>query len=123
MVDLRIKDVNESEIDTILAEDIDFSGDLSFSKPLMIKGAFHGNVKATGDLYVGEQARVEATVEADVVSLKGLVRGNIQAHSRVELFSTAIVEGDIVAPDLVMESGCRFNGSCTMQSESKGEET
>lgn len=114
MTELRIKKVEDSDIDTILAEDIDFTGELSFDKPLMIKGKFNGTIKASGDLYVGDKAFVEARVEANVVSLKGRIKGNILAKSRVELFSTATVDGDITAPDIIMESGCRFNGMCNM---------
>lgn len=114
MSELRIKKVEEAEVDTILAEDIDFVGELAFNKPLMIKGKFNGTIKASGDLYVGDNAYVEARVEANVVSLKGKIKGNIFAKSRVELFSSATVEGDITAPDIIMESGCRFNGMCKM---------
>ena len=119
MADLRIGEVDEHEIDTILAEDIDFHGELSFNKPLMIKGKFRGDVGANGDLYVGEHALVEATIAARVVSLKGSIKGDISAGLRVELFSTASVEGDITAPDIVMESGCLFNGTCVMAATTK----
>ena len=114
MSELRIQKIDETEIDTVLAEDIDFTGELSFNKPLMIKGKFNGTIHASGDLYVGDDALVEARIEANVVSLKGRIKGNIFAKSRVELFSTATVDGDITAPDIVMESGCRFNGMCKM---------
>ncbi len=119
MSELRISKVEETEIDTVLAEDIDFTGELSFNKPLMIKGKFSGTIHASGDLYVGDDALVEARIEANVVSLKGRIKGNIFAKSRVELFSTAAVDGDISAPDIVMESGCRFNGMCKMIEETK----
>ena len=115
MSELRIRKVDETEVDTVLAEDIDFTGELSFNKPLMIKGKFSGTIHASGDLYVGDDALVEAKIDANVVSLKGRIKGNIYAKSRVELFSTATVEGDITAPDIVMESGCRFNGLCKME--------
>ena len=114
MSELRIGKVEEADFDTIRAEDIDFTGELSFSKPLMIKGKFNGTIHASGDLYVGGDALVEARIEANVVSLKGTIKGNIFAKSRVELFSTAAVDGDITAPDIVMGSGCRFNGMCKM---------
>jgi cytoskeletal protein CcmA (bactofilin family) len=123
MADLRIRDIDESELDTILAEDIDFTGDLSFEKPLMIKGKFSGAVRAGGDLYIGERAEVTASLEANIVSLKGRVHGDITASSRVELFSTAAVQGDLTTPDVVMESGCVFNGTCRMTPAGKGEAT
>ena len=110
MAEVRIKDIDEHEIDTILAEDIDFEGHLTFKKPLMIKGKFKGEIKSTSALYIGEKAFVEATTEAAVVSSKGTHKGDIVGHSRVELFSTAQVDGDITTPDFVVESGCKFNG-------------
>ena len=114
MAEVRIKDIDEHEIDTILAEDIDFEGRLTFKKPLMIKGKFKGEIKSTSALYIGEKAYVEASTEAGVVSSKGTHKGDIVGHSRVELFSTAKVDGDIATPDFVVESGCKFNGHCNM---------
>jgi cytoskeletal protein CcmA (bactofilin family) len=119
MHEVHIKNVEEAALDTILAEDIDFTGELSFEKPLMIKGRFEGTIHASGDLYVENGAHVEALVEANLVSLKGELKGNINARSRVELFATSRVDGDITSPDLVMESGARFNGICTMEERSE----
>jgi cytoskeletal protein CcmA (bactofilin family) len=114
MPEIRIKDIDEHEIDTILAEDIDFEGHLTFKKPLMIKGKFKGEIKSPSSLYVGERAHVEARIEAGLVSSKGRITGDVQGHARVELFSTAQQEGDVSTPDFVVESGCRFNGLCSM---------
>ena len=47
MAEVRIKDIDEHEIDTVLAEDIDFEGHLTFKKPLMIKGKFKGEITST----------------------------------------------------------------------------
>ena len=115
MAEVHIKNVEETELDTILAEDIDFTGELSFQRPLMIKGRFKGQIKASGDLYIGDDANVEAQISANLVSLKGSVTGNITARARVELFSTSRVDGDITSPDIIMESGSKFNGICTME--------
>ena len=121
MAEIRIKDIDEHEIDTILAEDIDFEGHLTFKKPLMIKGKFKGEIKSTSSLYIGEKAYVEAKTEAGIVSSKGRLRGDIVGHARVELFSTAKVDGDITTPDFVMESGCKFNGYCNMSGQARKE--
>lgn len=119
MSEIQIRQIDESEIDTVLAEDINFEGKLHFKTNLMIKGVFKGDIRADGDLYVDEKANVEARLEANVISLKGCVKGNVYAHTRVELYSCSSVDGDITAPDVVMESGCRFNGICTMKSPSE----
>ncbi len=120
MSDVQIREVDEADIDTVLAKDIDFEGTLNFGKSLMIKGRFLGDIKAEGELYIDIDAYVEARVEAEVVSLKGKVKGDVFAYSRVELFSSAMVDGDITAPNVIMESGCRFNGICRMESPLKG---
>lgn len=121
MAEVRIKDIDEHEIDTILADDIDFEGQLTFKKPLMIKGRFKGEIRSESALHVGEKAVVEARVESNLVSSKGRIKGDIIGHTRVELFSTAQVEGDIATPDFVVESGCKFNGHCNMSGQKKGQ--
>jgi len=120
MRDVHINQIDENEIDTVLAEDIDFTGVLTFKKPLMIKGRFNGEITASSDLYIGEKAFVKAKIEADCVTAKGRIEGDVVAHSRVEFFSTASMKGDLSTPDLVMESGCKYNGGCRM-SEGKNE--
>lgn len=120
MSEIHIKGVDERELDTVLAEDIHFTGELNFNKPLMIKGYFRGDIKASSDLYVGENALVEARVQARVIILRGHIKGNITALEKIELSSTARVDGDMMAPQIVMEVGARFNGICSMP-ESTGD--
>ncbi|RPJ09916.1 MAG: polymer-forming cytoskeletal family protein [Spirochaetaceae bacterium] len=114
MSDFAKHRIDESDIDTVLAEDIDFSGVMSFKEPLMIKGKFNGEIKADGDLYVGEKAEIEAKIEANLISARGHIKGNITARSRIEFYGSAFVEGDIHTPDLVIESGAKYNGVCIM---------
>lgn len=116
----RITIIDESDIETVLSRDIEFKGNLSFDRGLSIKGKFVGKINATGSLFIEETADVEADIFAGFVSVKGRVRGNIRALSRVEIFSRAQVEGDITAPDILMESGCRFDGKCAMKKPEEG---
>lgn len=120
MNDFRSKEINESEIDTILAEDIEFEGELEFHDPLLIKGNVKGEIRSTGDLYINPTAIVEAKIEANQVSLKGKVKGNVFAKQRLELFTNSELTGNIKTPDMIMQSGCRFNGKCEMNSTLEG---
>jgi cytoskeletal protein CcmA (bactofilin family) len=114
MTEVQITAVDEEQLDTILAGDVEFSGEMSFKKPLMIKGRVSGVIRSESDLYVDEKAVVEADISASIVSVKGKVRGNISACLRVELFAGASVDGDVTAPQITMETGCRLNGACRM---------
>ena len=115
MAEIHERRVNESKLDTVLAEDISFDGEASFTKELMIKGTYSGKIRATGDLYIAENADVEADITAKSVYVRGRVRGAINATVRVELQGEAEVVGDITAPKIVMDTGCRFDGVSRMR--------
>ncbi|MCX8059434.1 MAG: polymer-forming cytoskeletal protein [Spirochaetes bacterium] len=110
----NITEIIESEIDTVLAEDIDFTGVLKFNKSLMIKGKFEGNIEAKGHLFLGPNSYVKAEIKVDKLTCYGKIDGNIYATERVELSKESELNGDIFTPDLVIESGCKFNGKCSM---------
>jgi cytoskeletal protein CcmA (bactofilin family) len=114
MTDMRIRSIDESTLQTVLAEDIDFDGELHFTEPLLIKGHVKGKVMSETDLYINADAVVAARIEAGKVSVKGEVQGDIYAKGRVELFASARVTGNVHTPDLIVQSGCTLNGSCTM---------
>jgi cytoskeletal protein CcmA (bactofilin family) len=106
--------IDESMIDTVLAGDIDFNGTMRFSKELMIKGKFEGDIDATGHLIIGPDAFVKATIKAGLITNYGKVIGNVTATERLELFKDASLTGDVDTPELVIENGCRYNGKCAM---------
>lgn len=112
-----MKDIDENEIDTILAEDIDFQGVISFDKDLMIKGKVTGEIQATGNLFVDKNAEVNAKIEADVVTSKGHIVGDIYANNKVALYSTAVIEGNVSTPEIEIESGAKINGHCNMRQD------
>ena len=114
MTEVQISAIDEELIDTIIAQDVEFQGEMNLRKPLMIKGKVTGSIVSASELHVDEGAYVDADIEASVVTVKGGVRGNILASERIDLFSTGIVDGDIAAPKITMETGCRLNGACRM---------
>lgn len=89
-----------------------FKGLLAFSGEASVLGELHGNIRATGRLRIGPDARVDARIEADEVVIEGLVHGDIFARLRVELTSSAVVEGAIQSPRLELHEGSRFTGRC-----------
>jgi cytoskeletal protein CcmA (bactofilin family) len=117
---MRIRSIDESTLNTVLAEDIDFDGELYFSEPLLVKGHVKGTVVSDTDLYINADAVVAARIEARKVSVKGEVRGDVVATERLELFSTARIDGNVKTPDLIVQSGCRLNGACEMSEQSAG---
>ena len=115
---IEAKSVEEKDVDTVLAEDIDFSGTMKFQNSLMIKGKFEGQIDAQGHLILGPDAVVKATIKAGVVTNYGKIIGNVEAIKKLELLKGAELNGDVKTPDLIIESGCIFNGKCAMSGES-----
>lgn len=86
MTDVQLSSVDEDTIDTILADDVEFSGTMTFKEPLMIKGHVSGSIKTTSDLHIDEKAIVEANISARNLTIRGTLKGDVTASGRVELF-------------------------------------
>ncbi|MDR2747701.1 MAG: polymer-forming cytoskeletal protein [Treponema sp.] len=118
MADLHNDTLEEEDFDTILSVDIDFSGTLNFEKPFLIRGKLSGEIDARSLLVIDEEAVVEANINASRVVIRGQVKGNVTATEKVELALTGTLLGNVTAPEILMETGCVFNGLCTMTGKS-----
>jgi len=114
MTDVHSDVLDDDDFDTILSQDIDFSGTLNFEKPFLIRGRMSGDIIARGLLVVDEEAVVEANINASRVVIRGSVKGNVFASEKVEVTITGKLVGNVTAPEIFMETGCVFNGRCTM---------
>jgi len=106
--------MEDSDFDTILSPDIDFTGTLQFEKPFLIRGKVSGEIISTGLLVIDENAVVNANINALRVLIRGQVKGDVTAVEKVEVTVTGKLAGNVTAPEILMESGCLFNGRCTM---------
>ena len=114
MTDVHSDILEEEDFDTVLSKDIEFHGVLNFEKPFLIRGKLSGEIAAQGLLVVDEEAVVEADIKAARVIVRGHVKGNVTAAEKVEVTVTGKLIGNVTAPEIFMETGCVFNGRCTM---------
>ncbi|MCL2190829.1 MAG: polymer-forming cytoskeletal protein [Treponema sp.] len=114
MANVNTDIMDDDDFDTILSRDIDFSGTVSFEEPLLIRGNVSGDIDAKGLLVVDEGAVVNAGIRTSRIVIRGLVKGDVSASEKVELAGTGRLEGDITTPEISMETGCVFNGRCSM---------
>jgi cytoskeletal protein CcmA (bactofilin family) len=112
--DSQFLELEEEDFDTILANDITFSGTIRFSKPFMIKGTVTGLIEATSDLVIDTEAAVYADIFAERVLVRGKVEGNIKAKKLVFVTANGSVIGDISSAQVVLEPGSTFTGRCVM---------
>src|SRR5688572_6741924 len=94
---------------TTIGTDAEFEGILS-GKDAQVLGRFKGEVLVTGKLSIGEGARVDAKVTADVVEIAGSFKGNLTTRSLI-LLEKARVDGGVEAKSLSVRDGAVLNGA------------
>ena len=96
---------------------IRINGDLSGEEDLIVQGHVEGTITLKQNtLRVGKEGHVSATVHARVIDVEGRVEGDVVGDEQVVLHRSANVQGNISAPRVTLEDGCRFKGSIDMDS-------
>jgi len=97
-------------VPSLISGDMAIEGTIRSEGEVQFDGELKGDIHAKG-IVIGEGAAVEGEVVAEKVKVAGTIKGKIRA-TRVELTSTAKVDGDILHAALMIEAGARFDGSC-----------
>ena len=92
----------------------EFEGKLSFRDTVRIDGHFSGEITSENTLIVGETGQIQATIHSVCVVVSGLVEGDVHASDQIVLHKSAVVNGNLEAPAIVMEEGAQLNGSVKM---------
>jgi cytoskeletal protein CcmA (bactofilin family) len=101
-----------------IGKSITISGDLTGEEDLVIEGKVEGKVTLpNSQLTVGANGTIKAEVQAKSIVVIGRVAGNVRGTERVEIQATGIVEGDVIAPRLIVAEGAVVNGSIQMTSK------
>jgi cytoskeletal protein CcmA (bactofilin family) len=103
----------------VLSSDVEIKGTVKFQHDLIVDGKIEGDIQSTGNLTIGENARIKAEVKTGSVIVYGKIHGNLTAVERVELKSSAEVVGDIKAKVLTIDAGAIFVGKSTVGTPSQ----
>ena len=99
--------------ETVLGANSTLEGTLRSNANVRLDGAFSGTLEITGNVLVGETAKINADINAKNISIAGAVRGNISGK-KVQLLRTGRIWGDIRATALTTEEGAFIDGKITM---------
>ena len=108
------KESSYRNCETTLGKNTRFSGTLHCNSSLQIDGFFKGAIETKGYVGVGKEAVVEADIRALAASVSGKVKGNVHVKEKLELFSSAKVEGGIMANSIKFKDGVEIIGECEM---------
>ncbi|MFW5995760.1 MAG: bactofilin family protein [Halanaerobiaceae bacterium] len=112
--------VKKGKVETIMGDGTKIDGDIRTNGSLRVEGEIDGNVKAEGDLFVGEGGKVKSEIEAREVIIAGVVEGNVVAHKKLEILPKGKLLGDIKTDKLKIEEGATFIGSSQTLKKSSG---
>jgi len=99
-----------SAASTFLDASSAFEGVIHSSEPLRLDGRVKGEIHCKDSVVIGESARIEATIRADVVAVAGEVRGEVHAARKITLGATARMVGDLTTPAIAIEEGAELVG-------------
>ena len=107
---------------SVIAHDATWKGDFQSTGSIHVHGRVEGSITAQRDVYIAEEADVDATVTADNVVVAGLVKGTVRCGARFEVLPQGRIAGDIQAPTLVIHEGATVTGQFRMGPAEPGED-
>ena len=84
--------------------------------PLMVSGHVRGNGKVGGTLSVSKSAHWDGDISARQAVLAGKVTGRVHVEDKLEISSSAVITGEIIAKVLAIANGARIEGEVTVTS-------
>lgn len=104
----------------ISGQSIVIKGDISGNEDLVIAGRVEGTITLEGRvLTLAAGSHVVGTIAAGSVIVSGRSEGRIQAAERLEILATAVVEGDLSTPKLVVAEGSEVRAKVDMPADAK----
>ena len=113
MFDAKKIDGNESM--TLIGEEAYVHGQLAAKGSLRVEGSVEGDITDAVSVEIGKKGRVKGNVAAETVSIAGELEGDVVAARHVEILAAARLHGNIRTPNLRVEDGAFFEGSCSMR--------
>lgn len=107
----------KQDIETIIGPSVKLEGDFIGEGDVIVEGIVNGNIKTNKYLRIGENAVINAEVEAGDAYIAGTVNGNIKIQNKLEIISSAKIKGNIETSLISIETGAIINGHCQMKGE------
>ncbi len=99
-----------------IGKSISIKGEVTGDEDLVVEGRVDGRIELKNhQVTIGPNGDVKAEIAAKQIVVIGRVAGNVIATERVEIRETGRVDGDLVAPRLLIQEGAQVNGAITMK--------
>lgn len=109
--------------DIIVGLSSSITGDLKSEGSVRIDGKIDGEIVASGDVIIGDQAVVNAHISAEYCEISGSVTGNVHTETQLKIFKSGNLTGDITVSSFTIEEGGIFRGNCDINPEKRDRKT
>ncbi len=101
-------------VSTVIGAGSKFVGEITGEENIIIHGEVEGDCDLQGTVVVEEGARWKGRLKASNVIVAGFVEGDIIATEKLELASTAVIEGNLMGPNIAVAEGAVIKGGMKM---------
>ncbi len=108
--------IDGRETMTLVGEEAYFNGLLAVKGSLRVEGVVEGDVTDAVSVEVGKKGRIKGNIAAETLSIAGSVEGDVVVSRHIELLAQGRLTGNVRTPNLRIEDGGVFDGSCAMTS-------
>lgn len=109
--------IKMAALSTLVAEDVEITGNVVFSGGMRIDGLVKGDIvgrrgdgPGTSLLVLSDKGRVEGSIRCGDAVINGIVTGDLDIEQRLELQADARVRGTIRYKQLQMDVGASVSG-------------
>lgn len=103
--------------ETIIARGVRIEGEFFAEGDIVIEGEVRGTISTSGDLRVGQEAKIDADIKAQNAVIAGSVHGNMRIEAKLDLMASSRLSGDVSVQVLSVEAGAQVNGMMHMGEE------
>jgi cytoskeletal protein CcmA (bactofilin family) len=101
----------------VLGASLSVKGEVAGGEDLLVQGRIEGKIDlADHSVTIGRSGKVAADIFAKSVTVEGDIKGNLFATEQILIRKSGAVHGNLTAPRIVLEDGCKFKGSVDMES-------
>ena len=91
-----------------------FDGNFRSHRDLRVEGELKGTVSCGGTLFVSEGATVNASIEAEHITVAGELTGEIRCRGRLQILPSGKVRAKVATGSLVIQEGAIYEGQLEM---------
>ncbi len=95
-----------------------FDGTFNLTRDLRVEGQVKGTITCQGTLFVAQGANVNATVDAENITVAGDLDGEVVCRGKLQILSTGKVRGKLTTASLVINEGAIYEGELVMETAS-----